>query len=120
MKQHLIIMIICMAAFAGKAAAQNTSTSDTLLKDTKIQVAVLTDAQYRNQGIRAVHDAPNGEAREKVYMDWLSKFPEEAFDGNKIVYDHVRMVVAVGFMLINDRKKAMQYLALMRTQVRKL
>ena len=119
MKSYLVVFFVCAMTVAGRAMAQdNTAEKDSLTKEDSLQSP--GRKALRGMEFDKVMKAKNGEERENAYLNMMAQFPPKTPDHRNQVYDNAQEAVAMGYALVNNVPKAMQYVSMMDAGARKV
>ncbi len=94
---------------------KETQVVDSILKAEKITFP--EGYVIRNEQVRIIYDAKSATEKEKLYKEWIKRFPPEEFGDERIIYDYARNSVATAYAQENNPGKAIQYANMIETQV---
>lgn len=69
----------------------------------------------RNEKTQAIYDEKDPVAKERMYKEWIAKFPPEKFGEERIQYDYVRNAVATAYADAGNVAKAVEYANMVET-----
>ena len=114
MKLPLVILtLIIYGMVNAQSNPADTTEHDPLIGKGRAAPAV------RNEEMRKVTEAKDGEEKERAYLVLIAKFPPEQTGVDYLPYDHAREIVALGFARIDDVHKALQYVSLVEDRYRR-
>lgn len=90
---------------------KNTKVSDSLQQVLPVKFPLGIAA--RNKAEQAIYDEQNPEASEKLYKEWIAKFPPSKFpdiDHDHIVYDYARSAIAERYAKQKNVSKAEEFI----------
>lgn len=71
----------------------------------------------RNEKTKTIYDEKDPVAKERLYKEWIAKYPPEKFGEERIQYDYVRNAVASAYAEADNVSKAVEYANMIETEV---
>lgn len=91
------------------------AVSDSILAADKLR---FPDGEIvRNEKVQVIYDEKDPVAKERLYKEWIAKYPPEKFGEERIQYDYVRNAVAHGYAEADNVAKALEYANMVETPV---
>lgn len=91
------------------------AVSDSILAADKLR---FPDGEIvRNEKARAIYDEKDPVAKERMYKEWIAKYPPEKFGEDRIQYDYVRNSVSYAYAEADNVAKALEYANMVETPV---
>ncbi len=89
--------------------------ADSITKAVKVKFP--TGQVVRDEQISTVYNEKDPVKKEKLYKEWIAKFPPEKFGSDRIQYDYARNAVSGAYAEADNVKKAVEYADMIETPV---